>query len=317
MSSAYDELVKMPPEIAALIPSLTVTITKFVAWDDLPDLLHSSATLTDAEACITTDEVAWSIPAIINSPVPPRDWHGRLEIALRRRTRSKPVPTCLQHPTAPELRLPLWGAALWSELIHATEQQSRWHRAVNMLREWRLEGVEDVDEAKALLDRIPWGMLVEGMNGTSPIGLLAEMLRPTSWLNERHMNVFSIYLAFRARDVQDLWIGGVYLAQYLMTNAPATDSQKGTTKGATKGSKKKGAKKADTDVMLESKGLAEFQQTITQKPYKRLVIPANINNNHWIVFYADLKTGRIQYGMSQSPSYIFILYISLFVKRFR
>jgi len=168
---------------------------------------------------------------------------------------------------------------VWRALLDTVEQREKWLVAEKFLEEWAGQGV-DVDSVKELQQRAQWGM----KNWAAPpflsyIGGFAELLSK-EWISETHLDTFACYLTHRAKGNKGKWwIGGAYLAVLLkaLPLNPAWDDG-------------------------SSKGLAEFEATLTQGGYKHLLFPANLGGDHWIAVSVDIDKREFSFGMSSHPS---------------
>lgn len=60
--------------------------------------------------------------------------------------------------------------------------------------------------------------------------------------------------------------------------------------------------RATRKAICADQDLNSYQEKITVHGYKYLFFPANLNNNHWIVFSVDLIKNQFCYGALCSPS---------------
>ena len=269
----YNEATKLPDEIAALIPPLTASILDLLSINDLPDRCNGSSKFPQPESCLVHDRIDWTPQRLLNAAIPPATWIRHLQQEVKQRIAAGATPTAVRHPVVHGLVLPLWGVAFWFGMSYALEQYNVWYSASETLEDWSAEGIDD-SEAKALMGQVTWGAIVRCLNEYSPIGFLAELLHPTAWLRERHLDLFASYLAHRAegRATKDVWIKGVYPAHLLISkggNAP---------------------------------GLKGYATEITEGSYNHILIPAHVNGNHWVVLSADIKKAKVRWGESPNAS---------------
>jgi hypothetical protein len=281
-SPCYDEIVRIPTTFTTVLLNREGHISALLAIETLPLLVYPSGTapLLVSE-CLTDTEVCWTVNNLLRSPVPPQDWLNTLEQELVNRVDLGAYPASLRHPTVLNLYLPLWAITAWRTLRDAVEQRACWKVVDQWLRTQGTRGV-DVEEARELMGRMPWGMTIWAINeSSSSIGLLAELLS-TEWLRERHLDACGAYLTSRTEvQVGGWWIGEVYLAT-LIQNLP---------------------KELPTGQITDnSSSLAVYQQRITTGGYKRLLLPANVGGNHWVVFHVDIEKQEFCFG---APSHLF------------
>ena len=277
LQAALGNETQIPKVILGLVPSVSISISSLLK-KTLPTLLRSSAVnLQPVESCITNFEARWTVEELLEAPIPSRAWLNDLEIALKRKWIIRSGITSVQHPTISNLYLPLWAGSFWYSLVGAVEQKEEWRRA----EYWVSGQVQDakVYEARELMGRVPWGMRIwalAGADSSSPVGVLARLLS-TQWLSERHLDTLASYLNFRASKDKGgagkYWVGDVYLSTYV-----------------------KRVYRAAKRNISNNWDLNRYRDTITTNGYKHLLFPANLNNNHWIIFGVDLIKHEFCYG---------------------
>ena len=146
-----------------------------------------------------------------------------------------------------------------------------WEAAATWLSSEAAHG-EDVSGAEELIRHVPWGtklwMLTES---DMLIGLLAELLS-AKWLQERHLDLFSIYLTGCVGEGANEWfVGGIYVTEMLKHFNPK-------------------------EPLPEITALAELNRHLVQGKYQKVLLPANINGNHWILILVNLNKQTIVYG---------------------
>ena len=278
LRAALDNETRIPGTALGLIPSASIAVSSLLK-KTLPALLHPSAVnLRSAESCATALAARWTVEELLKAPVPSRIWLNDLEITVAKKWLTRAGVTSIQHPTISELYLPLWVGNFWYSLVGAAEQKEEWRRAEC----WVSGQVQDakVYEARELMGRIPWGMTIwalAGADSSSHIGVLAGLLS-TNWLGGRHLDTLASYLNFRAsrggKGMGECWVGDVHFSTCL--------------KGVYRTTKKK---------ISSSWDLNMYREKITTQGCKRLLFPANLNNNHWIVFSVDLVKNQFNYGL--------------------
>jgi len=277
LQAALDSETRIPIGVLGLIPSTSITASSLLKHD-LPALLYPSATnLRPAESCTLNVPTRWTDGELLKAPIPPRRWLSDLEITLKKKWLTRTGVTSVQHPTMPNLYLPLWVGGFWYSLREAAEQKEEWRRA----ERWISGQVQDakVYEARELMGRIPWGTRIwalAGANSSSFVGVLARLLS-NEWLGERHLDTLTSYLNFRVsrnkKDAGEYWVGDVYLS-FCMKNIF----------GATK------------NAISTNHDLDKYREKITVHGRKHPLFPANLDNNHWIVFSVDLIKNQFCYG---------------------
>jgi hypothetical protein len=160
-------------------------------------------------------------------------------------------------------------------------QRELWEKAMRWLSD---EPVSEADTERAaqLIDGLEWGSTVWPLvESSTMVGLLAELLS-TSWVRDRHLDLWGIYLAHCAGDqARDYYIGGALLAQ-LLKGLPA--------------------EKAEKKPWTHQGMLIGTLDMIIREKYQNVLLPANINDNHWILFRINFIKRSIIYGMTYQPS---------------
>jgi len=279
IDGVFDEVTRVPTSFEAASLSSTIPITSLLIHDGFPPLLNEHGVdIPSAESCIVDNPVNWTGDRLLQSPVPSRKWLGTLDIELNRRLRcvDGTPPVSLRHPTVTDLYVPLWAVNIWHGLLNAVEQREKWKRAQKWIEDQGKQGV-DIGGVDELLRRLPWGMMIWApVPSHSSIGIFADLLSSTSWLSESHIDVFASYLTFRiGGSASGLWIGGVHLAVLLKALPPKPDW------------------KADN-----VKVLAHYENIFTTGDFTRLIFPANVNGNHWILFSVDVEKREFCFGSS-------------------
>ena len=267
---------QIPKELEVILPLSTDSIVSLLTLN-LPEPIGVAlAKLTPARSCITEADVCWSLEALSRAPIPPAKWLGDLEVHINRRIRDEDLGISLAHPTIQDLRLPPWGITFWRRAMEARTEKDSWTAAQKWVQGEANKGM-DITTVQGLMARTTWNMPVWAIDaGRSTVGLLSTFLT-TKWLAERHFDLFATYLtALIGTRAEEWWIGGTYLA-VLLKALPKT-------KKINWSAKNRG-------------GLNDFQTIVTTKDYKHLLFPANIEDNHWIAVYVNIKEKTFCYGM--------------------
>ena len=267
----YDNATLIPDAVSAQIPSPTDSVASLLNRTTFPPMSSGSVEPLPATLCVLDETVPWTIDGILETPVPPQEWTSDLELEIKARMHTGARPNSVQHPTIPGLRLPLWIVEFWKSVSSARSEKQEWDRAATWLMGQAARG-EEVSEAEKLFRRIPWGAKLWMLSEADTlIGLLAELLS-TGWLRERHLDLFSIYLTDRAGEGECEWLaGGVYVTELLKRINPA-------------------------EPLLGHGTLAGFAKEVIEGKYKKVLLPANINGNHWIIFFINLDKRTLAYG---------------------
>jgi len=277
LHAALDNETRVPNPILDLLPSPEITVSSLLE-KSLPALLSPSAiNLRPVKSSTTNAAARWTVKELLEAAIPPRRWLSDLEITLRKEWLTSARVTSIRHPTNSNLHFPLWVGNFWYSLVDAVEQKEKWKRAEG----WVSRLVQDpkVYEARGLMQQIPWGMRIWALTGaesSSFVGVLARLLS-TDWLRERHLDTLGSYLNFRASEDGEgrtgYWVGDVYFSTCLKRVYRAT----------------RATIRADWD-------LKKYRDGITACGSKRLLFPANLDNNHWVTFGVDFEKQEFCYG---------------------
>jgi hypothetical protein len=291
----YDEATCLPDSIAAILPSPTMPVSDLLTLGTLPPLHDASAdTLLPVEDCVLEVEACWTEEQVLGSPVPPGGWLHDVELEISRRLRSGMSVTSLRHPTVLTLYLPPWAINAWVTLRDAVNEREKWVKAVGWLRAQVAADGMDVGGVMGLLERLPWTtkLWILPEAASSPVGLLTELLS-TQWLRERHIDAFTACLRSHVTVCGgEWWIGWVHDSIEVRSI-----KVKGTPKRSAGG---------------PSDLIKRYRSILCKGGYKHLLLPMNVNGNHWILFYIDVGRREYMYGGS-SPSgrgrYMHSLYV--------
>ncbi|KAF9779588.1 hypothetical protein BJ322DRAFT_1167867 [Thelephora terrestris] len=276
LQAVFSNETEVPGKILCHIPSASISISSLLK-NSLPTLLNpSTVNLQPAESCTTKLPTCWDVDKLLKALIPPRRWLSDLEITLKKKW---PGVTSVQHPTISSLYFPLWVGNFWWALVEAVEQKDEWSKAARWISHQRQDA--KIYEAKDLMERVPWGTKIWALTGAdslSFVGVLAQLLS-TEWLRERHLDTlasyFNFYVSKDKKVAGECWIGDVYLSVCV-----------------------KRVYRASKAVIHADRDLSSYGEKIAPHGYKRLLFPANLNNNHWIVFSVDLVKNQFCYGDS-------------------
>ena len=272
---AYERVTHIPPEISALFPSPMDSVESLISHNSFSPQPIGGKRLRPAKSCIVDSGVRWRKEDLLTAPIPPLQWIGDLEMELKAQLGAGRHLSALQHPTIPDLRLPLWMVSLWFVIQAIEAQKTLWTEAVTWLSSDAVTG-EEVDCASELIKQLKWGTTIWPLlEPTTLIGLVAELLS-TRWLRERHLDLWGLYLTCCAGEgVRDFYIGGVYIAQVLK-QLPA--------------GKEKGMSWAEQGTVFDTLAI------VVKEGFRTILLPANLNQNHWVLFRIDLDKKTFCYG---------------------
>lgn len=250
-----------------------------------PSDIIDAEPLPPAADFLTRLGVSYTDDAFVHSPVPPWNWLLDLGSALKERKDSGDPVISIQHPTVYDLRVPPWAIHFWDEYLIGIRQRNLWVTARESVERSQRERGVDGRRARLLMDRIPWQMgLWCEYDGLTLMGILAEILTPTSWIRERHIDAFVTYLNFHGKGRRWLILKVHFSTIIRKLGGPARIS--------TSHRRDKSKSRSPLDLWMEE---------VTSGDYDHLVFPANINNNHWIVFEVDFKEGWFRHGELPLP----------------
>jgi len=273
-NTALLQATEVPEEIQSRLPPETSPISTLLETN-VPNRLLDTAIIQPIQLCSSPLPPYWTVEELFKTSLPPRTWLYTLEQNLSALwaagTRSIKPPL----PSRSSVRFPLWVVNFWNTAVEVTEERDQWLAAVDWLSR-RVQGPE-IHEARNLLKRVPWGIRLWSLTGhdrVTRIGYLAELLS-NQWLGERHIDTISSYLTSRMPGLgPTTLIANTDLHIYLL-NSTAT-----------------------TKVIRAHGGFQVYTKRITDHPYSRLFIPANVGTNHWVVFSVDFEKRVFQYGES-------------------
>ena len=174
---AYERVTHIPPEISALFPSPMDSVESLISHNSFSPQPIGGKRLRPAKSCIVDSGVRWRKEDLLTAPIPPLQWIGDLEMELKAQLGAGRHPSALQHPTIPDLRLPLWMVSLWFVIQAIEAQKALWTEAVTWLSSDAVTG-EEVDRASELIKQLKWGTTIWPLlEPTMLIGLVAELFR--------------------------------------------------------------------------------------------------------------------------------------------
>lgn len=154
----------------------------------------------------------------------------------------------------------------------------RWEMAQGWVASEASQGME-AGIVEELMGRASWSMVVPTSPGINYSIVFMSTFLSTDWLAARHFDVFTSYYSEHIRGhVDRWWVGGPYLATLI-----------------------KGLANIPNRLPRPDGDLECLRKTIIDGQYKRLMFPANLNNNHWIAVHVDVVGKEFCYGNPLPP----------------
>jgi len=279
-TGVFDNKTQVPEEILSHIPS-SATVSALLEHS-FPSVLMKASVGSQASKCVTDHATSWTAEELFKAPIPQSSWVFSVGTILRERLATTSS-VSVRHPKVTNLYLPPWVINFWYSYEEAAKQRKKWSKAKDWIFTWA--GEERASEAIELMERIPWGMRIWAL-GSAPssyVGVLAELLS-ADFVGERHLDVVASYLNFRASKdnggAVECWAGDVCLLTYVKEVY----------------ARRKTTCSSESPFSTHS-GLKKYQEAITMKGYKRLILPANVNENHWVGFGVDLVERQFRWGI--------------------
>jgi len=183
-------------EVTTLVPSPSMSVLHLVNAG-LPEVIaeHDLKRFQPGRHLVNA-KITGTLPQVLKGPIPHRTWLASLQMELTKAQKSGRKVTAIKHPTKANLVLPLWVLPVWDSIAVASQERMLWVEANDWLRpgKHRPDDQELVEEARGLMERIPWGMkawALYGNDAESHMGFLAIFLS-VSWLAERNLNIMGI-----------------------------------------------------------------------------------------------------------------------------
>jgi len=268
-------------EVTALVPPPSASVLHLVNAG-LPEVIaeHDMKKFKPGRHLVNA-KITGTLPQVLEGPIPHRTWLASLQMELAKAQKSGRKVTAIKHPTKANLALPLWALPVWDSIAVASQERMLWVEAIDWLRpgEHRQDDQELVEEARGLMEKIPWGMrawALYGNDAESHMGFLAIFLS-TSWLAERNLDIMGVCCNTAAAENGDAVIA--YMAPVHL------------------GAQLQWAAEWDDEKIKANRDLCEFKDTIMEKGYCYIHIPANLANAHWVVFLMDVKEKSYCWGV--------------------
>ena len=227
-------------------------------------------------------KISGSLSDVLEGPIPHRTWLASLGLELEKAKTSGRTITVIRHPTKVGLILPLWALPVWNSIAVASQQRMLWARATDWLKpgDHRPEDREDVERARSLMAKIPWGMTAWALSGweaRSHVGFLAKFLS-FSWLGERNIDLMGV--CCNAIAAKDGYKTHGYMAPVCL------------------GSQLQGISKWEPQQIRDNSGLGGWKTMAVEKGLRYIHIPTNLANSHWVVFGIDIDGQSYCWGLS-------------------
>lgn len=265
---------RVPPPAAPVPELANAQLPRVIPEDDLKKIL--------AKDCLVDLPISGGLSDMLEGPIPHKTWLAALRAELDKAKDSQRTVTALQHPTEVDLILPLWALPVWDSIAVASQQRMLWAQAIDWLKpgNHRAEDQQDVERARTLIARIPWGMMawaLPGWEAKSHVGFLARYLS-FSWLGERNVDLMGI--CCNATAMEDGYKARGYMAPVYL------------------GAQLQGIGGWDAQRIRENSGLGRWRDLAAEKDLRYIHIPVNLASSHWIVFGIDIENQKYYWGLS-------------------
>lgn len=272
--TTFEQATEIPADVKKYMPAQSMAISDFVNTT-IPPSMDPETVIPVFKIVATTAKPSWSMEQLQSSQTPPQRWVSDLIIKLRLSWATNTGLASVAHPLIPELRLPLWIGAYWDGLITTGREQARWKSALA----WLMSCPETPARicVTDLLARTPWGLTLWPMKTADPdtyAGRLALLLSE-DWVDETQLDLVAIVL--NACSQRKWWASNCYVAARLQAIS-----------------------KPNKDVFMDDPTLLDVNEQVASRAATSILLPVNLNSNHWIVVHVDLAERTITYGMCSS-----------------
>ena len=269
MVPSYDFLDRVPDD--------TLTIPRLLSTR-IPRVISDKASIASVKSCVSNRETQYTTDDIFKVEIPPLEWLKAAEKAVKERlertsglTRGGAAPprTTVQHPRRDDLIFPAWIIPAWFLLYLMARSRDKWRMSNRWLAQY--EGSDMEAHSKNLMEQTGWNQRLN-----RPAIYAEEFTRfaSTQWLSA---NCFDAIIAvLNTRRKREWWVSDMELA------SSVRDLQR----------------RISPAEFAHDESLIELTASLKQWRYKRIFVPAHINENHWILFDIDLEALTIAWGRS-------------------
>jgi len=280
-AAAIDTRADIISQVSALVPRPTAFIPELVEAK-LPEVISERRMKAfQVKDYLMDIEASGTLVDVLEGPIPHRTWLAKLFLELDKPRESGRAVTAIKHPTREGLILPLWALPVWDSIVVASQERMLWVQATTWLSpgSHRQDDLQYVEGARALMARIPWGMMVWALPGSdsrSLVGILARFIS-SAWLGERNIDMIGVICNAIAAG------GGNGTRSHM---APVELARQLQALGS-----------LDPEKVRVNSDLRRWGDTATDNGYRLIYIPANIAGIHWVVFRIDTLDESYCWGM--------------------
>ena len=148
--------------VSTLVPNPAASVAELVKAR-LPEVISEQDLKKIAvEPHLVNLEVSGTLSDMLEGPIPHRTWLAKLQTKLEKVQEARHIVSSIQHPTQPHLIFPLWALKVWDSIAVAAQERMLWATVTKWLRpgNHRKGDLNLVDDARALMAKMPWGMHV-------------------------------------------------------------------------------------------------------------------------------------------------------------
>ena len=270
------EIGLLPPQaFLELLPSKDLTVRDFL-MEKMPVILYDNDKRLKSETAkssISTRRPRYSMDDVFTAEIPPVKWIDALLRALKARLKNtnkkQRTNTTVVHPLTTHIVFPIWIANAWYHLRPIADDWNQWRKTAQWLRS-RPRSAQTIAAAD-MISQTAWGTGVNtGKSNDSHVSLLA-IFASNEWMSGR---LFEIYATMVNDESSTWWVTESDLAFNLLS-IQRTRGAEGLAQDAT---------------------MKRFAEYLRDGKYKKLLIPANLNNTHWILFQVDFEANTLTWG---------------------
>jgi hypothetical protein len=234
-----------------------------------------------APACVIGKKASFTMEQIFTTDIPPKKWIEAADKTVTRRLQRASIRsrdkenelTNVCHPTNSNLVFPPWIVKAWKALINIVEMRDDWRRAVSWIENQGESALACT--AKERIEQSPWARTVDELSvGTDIIyASVHSRIASRRWLNDSNFEVLIKELNEAVAPPCHAWVSDTRFVSRLRSRW-----------------------RADPDTAFNGRDLQSRGSSLISDGYKKILLPTNINKDHWIVFKVDLAAEIISWG---------------------
>ena len=237
-----------------------------------PTFLNGSTILPDARRSVCDTPAQWDVVTLRALPFPPKDWCTTAELHSKNIWGAGGEVVLIQHPMNTSKLFLIWIVEYWAWFYCVLYVREQW----KMVVDWVLMKDASPGQTKVLdlIGWTNWGLDLWVLGEAQPgmqVGEISQLLS-FGWLQEVHMDTTTTYLNVVANC--GWWASNIALAECLQVFTTLNDENR-----------------------KASSTLHNTQHKTTVHRAKRILLPVNLYNSHWVVVHVDIKERRVTYGV--------------------